>query len=36
VKPMHPTLTLVLATIALLAGAAAIVVVALLTHQVLG
>ncbi|TMM04414.1 MAG: hypothetical protein E6G10_05005 [Actinobacteria bacterium] len=35
VKPMHPTLTLVLAAIALLAGAAAIVVVALLTHQVL-
>jgi hypothetical protein len=33
---MNPTVTLLLATIALLAGAAAIVVVALLTHQVLG
>jgi hypothetical protein len=33
---MNPTVTLLLATIALLAGAAAIVVVALLTHQVIG
>jgi hypothetical protein len=33
---MSPTLTLLLAAIALLAGTAAVVVVALLTHQVLG
>ena len=33
---MNPTLTLLLAVLALLAGTAAIVVVALLTHQVLG
>ena len=33
---MNPTLTLLLATAALLAGTAAIVVVALLTHQILG
>ena len=33
---MNPTVTLLLATIALLAGTAAIVVVALLTHQVIG
>jgi hypothetical protein len=32
---MSPTLTLLLAVVALLAGTAAIVVVALLTHQVL-
>jgi hypothetical protein len=34
-KPMSPTVTLLLSVVALLAGAGAIVVVALLTHQVL-
>ena len=35
-KPMSPTVTLLLAAVALLAGTGAIVVVALLTHQVIG
>jgi hypothetical protein len=33
---MNPTVTLLLAALALLAGTGAIVVVALLTHQILG
>jgi|1186.fasta_scaffold861080_2 hypothetical protein len=35
-KPANPTLTLLLAFAALLAGTAAVVVVGLLAHQVIG